>query len=354
MKKSLAILLALTLPLSLAACSSSGGGYGTQTEVDDPYAHLETYELSFSMHAPAESTIGKCYQDMFDEISEKTHGHLNITVFGGATLAAASDVASMVETGGCDMGWMFSSFYPGQFPLTDVIALPMMGQTTCERGTQVLWDIRENYPEMEAEWDRFHIVNMYANPTNTPYTTKIEPTDINAFKGLTMRTADGGAAACIGGWGVNAIQMPPNEIYESLEKNNIQGFTFEPTGIIDYSLQEVTGYKLDMGIFQATFCTVMNKESYEGLPDAFREILDEYSTREQSIKFAKAWDAYVKECDQMLVDAGGTIITPTDEQYAEYKVSADAYVKNWIKERSANGFDAQEYYDFVVAAYEKY
>lgn len=369
MKRLLALLLAMLMALALVGCGSGGGDSAADDkgtadnagasdaaepsvpEGDDPYADLDNYELSFSMHSPAESTIGQAYQAMFDEIYEKSHGHLKITIFGGGTLAANNAVGDAVKTGAADMGWLFTSFYNGQFPMTDVLALPMLGQTTCVRGTEVLWDIRDEYPAMDEEWGDYHVVNMYANPVNIPYLADKEPTDISVFKGLTMRTADGGAAATLSGWGVNAIQMSPNEIYESIQKHNIQGYTFEPTGIIDFSLQEVTKYKLDLGIFQATFCTIMNKDKYNSLPAELQAILDEYSTREQSVAFATVFDNYVTECDQKFVDAGGIVVEPTEAQVEEYRVSADAYTEQWIKDHTTADFDAQAYVDFVIDAF---
>lgn len=352
------MLAAVGILMSLTACGGGGGG-GSQAQpgASTPSAATpvdgKVYELSFSMHVPAESTYGTTFQKMFDEIYEKTDGHVKITIFGSGTLASASDVADMVKDGGCDMGWVFTNFYYGQYPLSDVIAIPLQGAQTSTQGTQVLWDLYENYEEMAAEWDDYKTLQIFANPVNHLYST-IPISSVADLNGFSLRSTTGGIADCLKSWNANVITMAPNDIYDSIAKNNIQGYTFEPTGIIDYSLSEVTPYKIEMGLFHAPFVVVVNKEVYNSLPAEYQAVLDEYATREASLAFAEVTDQYVAQCQQMFEDAGGQVLTISDSAYAEFKATATEYAESWIADRSKNGFDARAYYDFCSAAYQKY
>lgn len=66
---------------------------------------------------------------------------MKITIHPSGSLAAAADVAEMVEAGAVDIGWVFTSFYPGQFSLTDVTTAPMIGFGDAVVTTNVLWDL---------------------------------------------------------------------------------------------------------------------------------------------------------------------------------------------------------------------
>lgn len=351
-KKLLSTLVAVGLLASLAACGTNNQNQPEKSN-QPGQSDGKVYELSFSMHIAAESTYGLTFQKMFDEIYEKTDGHVKITIFGSSTLASASDVADMVKDGGCDMGLVFTNFYYGQYPLSDVIAIPLQGAQTCTQGTQVLWDIYENYEEMAAEWSDFKTFQIFANPVNHFYSTTpiASVADLN---GYSLRSTTGGIADCLKAWGANVITMAPNDIYDSIAKNNIQGYTFEPTGIIDYSLTEVTPYKIEMGLFHAPFVVVMNKDVYNSLPDEYKAALDEFATREASVAFAQITDQYVEECQQTFEDGGGQVLSISDSAYAEFKEAADAYAEDWIADRSKNGFDARSYYNFCSEAYQKY
>lgn len=342
MKKLFLVLLSLSLTLALASCGDSSSSDGDKV-----------YELSFSMHTAAESTYGELFQTMFDEIYEKTDGHVKITIFGSGTLASAGDVADFVADGGADMGWLFTSFYYGQYPLSDVISVPMQGAQTSEQGTQVLWDLYETYEEMANEWSQFKTLQIYANPVSYVYSS-IPISSVQDIAGKSIRSTSNGVAEVLGGWGANVISMPPNDIYDGISKNNIQGYTAEPTMLPDYSLTEVTPYMMDVSLYQAPFVMVMNQDVYNSLPAEYQAVLDEYATREASLVLAKGIDAYVEQTMQDALDGGMQVLTPTDEAYAEFQKAADTFTEDWIAQYTTDTFDAKEYYDFCAAAYAKY
>lgn len=50
---------------------------------------------------------------------------MKITIYAGATLSAAADVADKVMAGAVDIGWLYTAYFADQCPLTDIINLPM-------------------------------------------------------------------------------------------------------------------------------------------------------------------------------------------------------------------------------------
>ena len=348
MKRLFAVLICVGILVGLPACGTSGGDSGS-----DNSDEKDVYELSFSMHTAADSRWGEIFQQMFDDIYKKTDGHVKITNFGSGTLASAADVADMVKDGGCDIGWLFTAFYYGQYPLSDVISVPLQNAQTSAQGTQVLWDLYDNYEEMAAEWSDYKILQLYANPVSYIYTTK-PIAGMADLSGMSIRSTSGGIADCLKNWGANVITMAPNDIYDGISKNNIQGYTFEPTGIVDYSLAEVTPYMLDMPLYQAPFVIVMNKEVYDSMPAEYQAVFDEYATREASLSLASEVDAYVTQCQQAYEADGGEVLELSDAAYEEFRGVAEAYADGWADQNAKDGFDADAYYQFCMDAYAKY
>lgn len=371
-KKLASILLAGTMALGLAACSSSSSDSGTdeatggteettggtetstaEAEESSSSSSGESVTLNFSMHSAEDSTNGVMFREVFDEMNEASGGGLNIDIFGSALLASSSEVADMVKQGGCDMGWIFTSFYTGQYPLTDVISIPLLGAQTSEQGTNVLWDLYENYPEMADEWSDYKVLFLYANPVSYIYSNS-EVTTLDDISGLTIRSTSGATADCLSSWGANVVTMAPNDVYDGMSKGTINSYTAEPTMLIDYSWTEITDYKNMVPLYQAAFVVAINKETYEGLPEEYKEVIDSYATREHSLDLAKQIDEYVEECDQEFTDAGGQIVELTDAQLADLQPAVDEWVAQWVTDNTTADFDAQEYYDFCVSAYESY
>ena len=208
MKRLIALIISIAALVGLVGCGSSGSG--SQSGSKD-----EVYNLTFSMHTPADTPVGRHFQAMFDEIEQKTDGHVKITLHGSGTLAAAADVADMVADGGCDMGWVYTSFYYGQFPLTDVITLMGNNPQSCVQGTEVLYTLYNEFPEIAAEWSNFKVLAMHCNPVNYIYTTSA-PNTLDAVSKMSVRAPSGACASVLGNMEVNVISMSPNDIYDNL------------------------------------------------------------------------------------------------------------------------------------------
>ncbi|MCD8151829.1 MAG: TRAP transporter substrate-binding protein DctP [Clostridiales bacterium] len=369
-KKVLAICLTAMMGamLGLSACGSSsdsssstatadttdtGSAAEESASVSSAAADGTDYNLTFSMHTAADSTYGNLLQELFDDISADTDGHVNIQIYGSATLAAGADVADMITDGGVDLGWIFAGFYTGQYSLSEVISTPLMETSTMYETTEVLWDLYENYPEMAAEWDDYYILMMYANPVNYIY-TNTEVSSLADLQGMTIRTVSGIINDALLDYGCNPTTIAPNDIYDSMSKNTIQAFMVEPTVIEDYTLGEVASYEVKIPIYQSTFVVAINKDVYNSLPAEYQAVLDSYATREYSLEYAAQMDEYVQEIEDNFVAGGGTVVEISDEDIAELQAYVDPYVDSWIEENTTDDFDAQSYYDFAMSKFAEY
>ena len=71
MKRTSALILTAAMVFTLASC----GVPKKQGTTEDHY------RLTFSMHTPADTPIGNQFQAMFDDIEEKTNGHVEINLY---------------------------------------------------------------------------------------------------------------------------------------------------------------------------------------------------------------------------------------------------------------------------------
>ena len=215
MKKILALVLALTMAFALCLTGCGGGGEGTNTnsgnsgEPNTGAPDDTVYTLRFSAHDPETSDIMVATQAYFDKIEEVTDGHVVVEPYYSAVLAGVSAVGDMVSSGGVDMGWVYTSYYPTQFTLSDVITLPMQGFGDNVVATNVLWDLYESVPEMAAQWDNeYKVLQLYANPAmKFMFNDKI--TSVDQIKGKNIRVPAGAITDVLAAWGAAGVTMGP-------------------------------------------------------------------------------------------------------------------------------------------------
>ena len=340
MKKKLSMILAIVLALALCCGLVGCGGTNepaaqntpqTQnpTEPDDTVEEYGYYEFTLSMHDPVTTPNAVYFQEWADAIFAATDGHVKITIFGSSTLSAATDVADNVKAGACDIGWLYTSYYAGQFPLTDVINLPMQGFGDPIVSTEVLWSLYNEYDEVKAEWDDFKLLFLYGNPGMIFASAKTPIQSLADLQGMQLRCPAGAITEVLAAWGASPITMPPPDIYQAIEKNNIQGYIFEPSGITNFSLQDVTKYYTDLPMYDGPFGLIMNMDQWNSLPQEYKDIIDGLSGYAGSIGAAECFAGAVSAARDVITAAGGEFVTVSDEAIAEFRVEADRYAEKW-------------------------
>jgi len=309
---------------------------------------FDYYEFSLSMHDPATSNNGKFYQAWADALLEATDGHVKVVLYPSSALAAAADVGEMVETGAVDIGWVFTSFYPGQFPLTDVTTIPMVGFGDALVSTNTLWDLYDKYPELQEEWADYKMLNLYGNP-GMLFCSADKPIEKpEDLQGLVMRTPAGPITALVTNLGASPVVMAPPDMYEALEKKNITAYVFEPAGITNFKLEEVTKYFLDMPLYDGAFGLVMNWDKWDSLPPEFQAIIEGMTGRTGSLAAAQDFSDAAAGAHKTISDAGGEWLTPTPEAVAAFQAAADDVAAAWPATIKVEGFDANAFMQDAV------
>lgn len=346
MKRAFALISALSLCFGLlAGCESSGT---SSNEYD------KVYQLSFAIHDPEDSLRTLYYERLAEQTSEATNGKVKITVVPGGKLLASTDVAEGIPAGAADMGWLLTTFFPGQFPLSEAVTLPMLFEDSYV-ASQVLLDLYERSPELQAELKNYKILQLYTNPINTIFTNeKIER--VSDLKGMHIRATAGVATDIVAAWGGSPLLMGPEEIYQSVEKGVLDAMVFEWSGFDVYDLGEVTRYCVDVPVTCGVFMTVMNQESYDSLPEKYQAVIDEiWGAREVSLEFAQSFiDNADAAREKGVNEYGMTVIELSDSAAAEFRDVADDYVEAWVEKMTTDAFDAQAYLDLLLSLKEQY
>jgi TRAP-type C4-dicarboxylate transport system substrate-binding protein len=373
LRKICAILLVIAMTLAVVACGSSGETTGKVSETTDkpetkasdkPETNSsdkpetkssdEVYELSFSMHDGGATLKYKYTLEWADNLKKATNGRLKITIFPGAALASADTVVEAIESGACDLGMVYTTYYDTIFGLTNGVALPMLGIGSAQEATEVMWDMYEQSPEMKAEFDDYVPIHIYSNgPSYFHFVNK----PINTFdglKGLKMRAGGGSMTQFLTKCGAAPMNVTTPELYEALQKGMIDGNVCNGSQMASWNLSEVEKYFMDMPLFVGVWMTLMNKDSFEKLPADIQEALLSSGGREGSLVLADYLQGENDSGYKEAIAKGCEWVDVADKEVAKFNDAAVSYNKEWIKSHTTAKFDAQAYYDMLMASAQKH
>jgi TRAP-type C4-dicarboxylate transport system substrate-binding protein len=362
--KKLMLVLAVMLALVTALAGCGGGGddaaapAGSTGGGDAAAPAAEPVTLQLTMHDPNTSRMGQAIEAWAQKISDETNGGLTIKVQGGGVLAGSNEALNVVLDGTADIGWVFTMMFPDQFPLTEVVSLPMNGPTNPAQTAAVLWDLYDSTPEMKAEIDdKVHVLQMYGNPMNFISTVDKPIKSVADIKGMRLRCPAGGMTEVMKLWGANPEVVPAGDTGQQLESGVIAGTSWEWQGLEAFSLYEQLNYYMEgMGIYEGVFLLAMNKEKYDSLPQEYKDVLDANSGRDSSIEMGKTFADAANESKEAILaaDPDGVVIGADEINIAEFQAPADEYASTWAANHTTDAFDAAAYLAKSKELVEKY
>ena len=361
--KVLALVLALAMVFSLAACGSNSGSAApaaadskaastaaastaastaAASEAEAPAAEADGTVYTFNIDFPnPETAVGyRAAVAWSDYLKEKSNGRLDMKIYSGGALGALPDCVSNCESGVTDGFWSGVTIYPGVFPATEVMALPMLGAKNFHVVNKVLNQLLADYPVITDEWSQFKVVALHSS-AGSPILFKDEISSVQDMAGKNLRISNAYTTEWFASKGANPVSLGINDGYENIQKSVIDGGLFFFDQVESSALYEVikslyvgqTIYPLNM------LC--LNIDKYNALPDDLKAIIDESGEffLETSVEL---FDEQQERMLQVCEDHGVKVIYEDDASIAWLSEGADAAWQKWVDTVNGQGLPGDE------------
>lgn len=330
---------ALAAVLALTACGNGDADDPAGTGMGDPVT------LNLGHPFPAEHHIHVGMIEPFAaEVAEATDGTVTIEIHPAQALTSPGEAYDNAAAGAIDIGWALHGYTPGRFPLTDVVELPFMFESA-EQGTDALWDLYEEFPELQDEYGDVKVLALWTHDVGNLYTVGRQVTEPD-LSGLTLRAPGPILIDVIEAMGGAGVGMPAPELYDSLDRGVIDGLMIGDTGVVSFSLHEVVDHVTIANFFVGAEFIVMNQGSWDSLSEAQQQAIDGLIGREFSHVGAASYDSL----NESMVDFEGWGFTVTDvlDDIEPWRQAAQPVIDDWIAARAADGAPGQAMYDRLL------
>lgn len=353
-KRSSVLLLAFMLLLSMTVAGC--GGSGTQPASSSNAGDSKVYEFKLA-HNQNINSVGviEGLDKWVKSIEEKSNGKIKFTIYPSGTLGKVNEMYNVVTSGAADISWGFVPNFPGQFPVTEGIALPMLGIKSSSQGSKALMELYNTTPEMQKEYENTHVLFLYTHDPAPIATKKVKISSADDIKGKKIRVVGDGQTEMIKALGATPLPISSPDIYQSVEKGVVEGYAIGWEGISSFKLQEVTDYFLDADFYVGAFWLVMNKQKWESLPPDIQEVFNDACGMAGSELFGKAWDLGEQNGIDAAKDKGAEIVTLSADEAKKWQELAQPIQDKWASNLEAKGIPGKailEKMKSIIAKYE--
>ncbi|CAN5309595.1 C4-dicarboxylate TRAP transporter substrate-binding protein [soil metagenome] len=321
-----------------------------------PPAEEETYELRFANFLGPDAAQIRANLWWAEQVEARTDGRVTVEFFHSGALLDATDTLPGIGDGRADMGYAVHFYHPGELALSSISELPfeVANPQVQTRAFNQLY--REN-DDFRAEWEAMGVHVLHFNPSGVIILGSGEQiTSLDQLSGMQVR-AVGYAAEALAERGANPIAMPAPEIYESLQRGLLNGYSSFPFEVIAaQQLQEVAPYVLDLGLGNYLITAApINLELWNSLPSDIQDVMTEVS---EELSDSAVWDIYAEVeaevCDAIRQAGGEVSVLPEEEVQGWRDDLGDRFVEDWLDSNGGADSTAAQFLDDYRGAIEEF
>jgi TRAP-type transport system periplasmic protein len=265
------------------------------------------------------TTYSRPFERFIERVNEEGKGILRINYVGGPKAMPPFEVGNALKGGVVDIANVTGAFYTNVMPEADAWKLT----------ERPMSELRQNggYAAMAALYaQKLNAVFLARLVDNNPFHLYVnKPISSPDLTGLKLRITPvyRDFFQALGG---TVVQTAPGEVYTALERGVVDGYGWPITGVFDLGWNEKTKYRVDPGFYTAEVSVLVNKNTWERLTEAQKNVLRKAAERgeaEAAAEFAAENERETKR------QAAAGIQTIKFDQVMADAYLAKAYQAGW-------------------------
>jgi TRAP-type transport system periplasmic protein len=212
------------------------------------------------------TTYSRPFERFINRVNEEGKGLLRINYIGGPKALPPFEVGNALKGGVVDIANATGAFYTNVMPEADAWKLT----------ERPMSELRRNggYDAMAAMYAQKLNAIFFArlvdnNPFHLYLNKQISGPDLTGLK-LRITPVYRDFFQALGG---TVVQTAPGEVYTALERGVVDGYGWPISGIFDLGWNEKTKYRVDPGFYTAEVSVLINRNSWDRLNDAQKNVL---------------------------------------------------------------------------------
>jgi len=324
-------------PVALAAAAMVGAA---GLAACGPAGDDDTYTLHYTTYSNPTSDQSRAVQRWADEVEHRTDGGVTVRFHYSESLVDADEAVRASQDGRADLAQVGSIYAASDLAMFTVIELPFETNNPEVQMTAIMRLYEENQTYRD-DFERQGVRFLFPIPLGSAVLgTKRPVENVGDLRGRSIRSG-GLMSEVMLAVGANPVAMTANDIYESMERGVVDGYTaLAVANLSTFGLAKTTPYLTDPGVgAYSSSIVVVNEEVYQSMPDRYQQALQAASDNAIA-NGLEEMDAAARIACEELKASGTEFGSFPEDQVADWKERADI-ADRWVARYERQGYDAR-------------
>ncbi|KEA62688.1 TRAP transporter solute receptor, unknown substrate 3 [Marinobacterium lacunae] len=301
-------------------------------------------DLRFAHFWPANSGIAKTLASWGEAVEAESNGRINVEIYPSQTLAKATQTYDSVVRGIADVGAIIQGYTANRFPLSQIVELPGIVHTG-EQGSCVLQKLYDE-GDLDSEYQDAHVLFMFTHGPGHIHTKGKPVTKPEDLAGLMIRRPTVVVGDLLEGLGGEPVGLPAPDMYSAMQRGTINGVTLPWEAMASFRLNELADQHTQVGLYSLAFVVTMNKDTYAGMPEDLKKVIDDNTGMRWAEKLGKAYDELDLVGVQQAKEMGHTInVVENGAENPAWKPTLQRVSEQYISGLDQQGLPAAKVYE---------
>lgn len=297
------------------------------------------YVLHYTTYSSPTSDQSRTVQRWAEEVEARTDGAVRVQFHYSQSLVGADESVQATLDGRADLAQVGSLYAASDLPMYTVIELPFETDNPQVQMTAIerLYEENETYRE---DFERQGVHPLFPLPLGISVVGLEAPAAVPSdLAGRSIRSG-GLTSEALLTVGANPVAMTANDVYESMARGVIGGYTsLAIANLPTFGLSDTTPYLVDPGIGSyASSIVVINSELLESMPQEYQDAIAQASG--QAIgNGLDEMDALGNQACTDLRESGAELSRMPAADVESWKERA-GIAEGWVNRYAERGYDA--------------
>jgi len=270
-------------------------------------------------------------------MDQRTKGKVKISLYEG-TLGAPTDAWDMVKNNAVQLTFTSDLYNAARMPILGMVGLPMEYPSQRAVLTTTNEWLKAGY--LKELTDNFKVLFFLSTHPLTVFLRNKKVVTMDDFKGLKIRCGGPAQSQGVALLGATGVSMPGGEQYMALQTGVIDGAISGIDMAIDRKFYEITKYAPSLPIYFGIYVLLMNKETWNGLPQELQKLIENTSNEISASELARRtndekslWSTYGQKVEVYKINK---------EEETRWRKATASVADKYAKDMEAKGYPARE------------